>query len=112
MLCFETSYPFQDDRYVLIELECNDGTVMGSIEGIPNMISIKVEEPYRRRGYGRSLVNEFKKHFLSKEKDTVFLAEVDRENSIARRFWSSCGFVEAPDEDEVFLFAAMKKQKR
>ena len=109
MLDFQTCYPFQDNRYVLITLKDDDGIVMGFIEGIPDMISIEVEEPYRRRGFGKVLVNEFKKHFLSKEKDTVFLAEVDRENSIARRFWSSCGFVEAPDQDEVFLFAAMKK---
>lgn len=103
MLCFKTSYPFQDNRYVLIKLEDDDGIVMGSIEGIPDMISIEVEEPYRRRGYGKLLVNEFKKHFLSKEKDTVFLAEVDCENEIAVRFWTSCGFVENPDDRGAFV---------
>lgn len=103
-MLLDTIYPFGDDCYVLITLKDHDGIIVGSIEGVPNLMSIEVKEQYKRLGYGTLLVNAFKMHFISKDKNQVFVAEVDGNDRIARQFWASCGFVEDPKNHETFTY--------
>lgn len=79
-------YPFDDGRYIQVILKDDNDTIVGSIEGVPSFVSIKMNKPYRRRDYVTLLVNEFKNHFVEEIQNTSLLAESDE---IAEQFMTS-----------------------
>ena len=99
-----TSYPFNDE-YVRFELRDDQENLIGSIEGVPCMIAIEVEEQYRRRGYGTLLVNAIKTHF-GKDKSNVLVAETSGDDAAAGLFWaSSCGFTPNSRDPDTYNYS-------